>query len=690
MAHENSIDLEAQAMLRQIAGPDATFHDGQLEAIRTLVEDRSRLLVVQRTGWGKSAVYFIATALMRQRGAGPTILISPLLSLMRNQIQMANRLNVRAESITSEKDSDWKAVAADLANGEIDILLISPERLGNQHFLNDVLPKIRGGIGMFVIDEAHCISDWGHDFRPDYRRIVRILQTLPPSIPVLATTATANDRVVADIQEQLGSSLQVLRGPLARRELRLHSIWMASQRERLAWLVQIIPKLSGSGIVYCLTVADCDRIAAWLNSFGISASAYHANIDDRPSIEATLIANEVKVVVATVALGMGFDKPDLGFIIHFQRPSSVIAYYQQVGRAGRGGQPAYAILLNGTEDTEIQDYFIETAFPEPAHLTAILDALAASDGLTKRQLAAAVNVKWNRLDNALKVLEIDGAVVRDGSTYSRSARQWTPDVERWDNVTALRRSEQAQMLQFARAESCLMEFITRALDDPTSAPCGVCSYCENRPTTRTVPETVANQAEAFLADDFGSIEPKSQFPTGLRGPRAMAIPHELRSERGVVLTRYSSPVLGELVRTGKWTDGHFSDRLVTAATRVIQMKIGAGPTWVTYVPSITHPDLVKSFAERLAKSLGLPCIPSLVKAAGFEPQKRMENSTYQASNADRSFSVRIGELPIGPLLLVDDMIDSGWTLTMCAAKLRERGAGPVIPFAIARLQGGDQ
>lgn len=690
MSDPRSTAQAAEKLLRQVAGQDATFHEGQREAITALVEDRSRLLVVQRTGWGKSAVYFIATALLRLRGSGPTILISPLLSLMRNQIQMAQRLGIRAASITSEKDSDWQATARDLANGEIDILLVSPERLGNQHFLREVLPRIKGGIGMFVIDEAHCISDWGHDFRPDYRRIVRVLQTLPVSIPVLATTATANNRVVADIKEQLGQELIVIRGPLARRELRLHSLTMPSQKERYAWLAQSIPNLTGSGIVYCLTVADCERVAAWLNAHEIEARPYHSDVPDRPSIEAALIANEIKVVVATVALGMGFDKPDLGFIIHFQRPSSVVAYYQQVGRAGRGGESAYAILLNGSEDEEIQDYFISTAFPDPAHLTEILDALAASDGLTKRQLAARVNVAWGRLDNALKMLEIEGAITREESIYSRTARTWVPDIDRWNHVTALRRQEQDEMRQFARSESCLMEFITRVLDDPQSAPCGVCSFCQQRPGSRSVNPALAAEAEDFLTDDHGSIPPKAQFPAGLRGPSAMAIPVELRPEPGLYLTMYGSATLGALVRNGKWKDGHFPDHLVSVAARVIPTRIHHTPTWLTYVPSITHPDLVKSFAERLARKFGLPCIPVLTKAPGFEPQKRMQNSAFQATNAERSFSLRADSLPDGPVLLVDDMIDSGWTLTMCAIKLREQGSGPVIPFAIAKLQGGDQ
>jgi len=266
------------SLLRQMLGPDADFRAGQWEAIEKLVVEGRRVLVVQRTGWGKSLVYFLATKLLREQGAGFTLLISPLLALMRNQIEMADCIGVRAATINSSNREVWDAVEESLASDSCDLLLVSPERLNNPRF-QSLLSTIAGRVGLFVVDEAHCISDWGHDFRPDYRRIVRILRNLPKGVPVLATTATANDRVVADVQLQLGPGLTVLRGPLARPSLRLQNIQLADQSKRLAWLAENLSKFPGTGIIYCLTIADTERVAKWLRLKGFQIKAYHAGND---------------------------------------------------------------------------------------------------------------------------------------------------------------------------------------------------------------------------------------------------------------------------------------------------------------------------------------------------------------------------------------------------------------------------
>ena len=360
--------------LHEMLGPDASFRPGQLEAIEAVARDRGRVLLVQRTGWGKSAVYFIATKLLREQGAGPTLLVSPLLALMRNQIEMAARIGVRAETINSTNPDEFEPIVQRLADDQIDLLLVSPERFANERFRDEMLSVIARTVGLLVVDEAHCISDWGHDFRPDYRRIVRVLEALPADVPVLCTTATANDRVIADITDQLGSSLRTYRGTLDRESLALAVADVPSQAERMAWLAETIPGLDGSGIVYVLTIADGERVAAFLRRQGIEAEAYSGatDNDDRIRLEQALLANELKVLVATSALGMGFDKPDLGFVIHYQSPGSPIAYYQQVGRAGRALDHAPAVLLCGVEDREIQDYFIETAFPPQEQAEAIV------------------------------------------------------------------------------------------------------------------------------------------------------------------------------------------------------------------------------------------------------------------------------------------------------------------------------
>jgi ATP-dependent DNA helicase RecQ len=725
------------ALLRQMLGPGAEFRDGQWEAIDLAANQRQRLLVVQRTGWGKSVVYFLAARILRDAGAGPTLLISPLLSLMRNQILAAERLGIRAATIHSENLEDWAQVETDLQSNRVDVLMISPERLANPVFLQKLLPLIQGSIGMFVVDEAHCISDWGHDFRPDYRRIVRILRLLPPRVPVLCTTATANDRVVKDIESQI-SNLHVLRGPLVRRSLKLFNIKLDDQAERLAWLAHFLPQLPGTGIIYTLTVQDARRAAEWLKRQGIAARAYHADLEAHQRIEAEqqLLGNDVKALVATVALGMGFDKPDLGFVIHFQRPGSVVAYYQQVGRAGRAVDSAFGILLSGREDDEIQEYFINSAFPPLEVMTGVLRVLGKAGTMTVDEMSAELNYGYRALEKALKLLEVEGVVERDKRNYSRTANPWQPDTARFEQVTRHRRAEVAEIKRYVEHSGCLMEFLSRALDDPAAAPCGKCMNCTGKKERRAVPTALVQAAVDFLRHDALVLESRIWWPKPALGelgkvlPGAldqyesgkpkMVIPERLRAQEGRVLCMYGDAGWGHEVARGKYQTGLFSDALVTAAAELIQgkWKPDPAPQWVTAIPSRRHTELVRDFAERLAARLGLPFVPALRQCRKTQPQKEMRSSTLQLRNVLRAYEVtdvptlapsnaaaapagftgmfqraarRVGAhfgngptLPPVPVLLVDDMVDSGWTLTLAAVLLQHHGSGPVYPFALAK------
>ncbi len=407
------------------------------------------------------------------------MLVSPLLSLMRNQIEAGERGGVRAARITSDNTDEWEKIVADLDADRVDLLLVSPERFANPQFRDTVLPDLAERIGLLVIDEAHCISDWGHDFRPDYRRIARILNLLPTGVPVLCTTATANDRVVDDVVSQLGDDLLVLRGALDRRSLALDVLHMPSQAERLAWLAQAIPMLPGTGIVYALTIDDAQRVAAWLARCGIVARSYTGGdpLESRLEVESMLQQNKLKCVVATSALGMGYDKPDLAFVIHFQMPGSAIAYYQQVGRAGRALENADAIALVGHEDRQIQDYFINTAFPPRAEAEQVVALLDEDEWITPRAIEREVNMRHTRLENMLKVLEVEGVVERNRGKWRRTPREWEYPAARVEAVTAARRAEQDRMSEYLSASSCLMEFLQRELNDPSAAPCGRCSWC---------------------------------------------------------------------------------------------------------------------------------------------------------------------------------------------------------------------
>lgn len=677
----------ALALLRLgTQNPDARFRDGQEDAIRHVVEGRGRLLVVQKTGWGKSSVYFIAAKLLREQGAGPTLLVSPLLALMRNQIAAAERMGVRALTINSENRADWAVIETALDRNEVDVLLISPERLGNEHFQAEVLAKIAARIALLVIDEAHCISDWGHDFRPHYRLIERIARTLPANLRLLGTTATANNRVQEDLQSVLGPNLAVSRGGLARPSLFLQTIRLPSQAARLAWLAKEVPALPGSGIVYTLTVRDAAQVAGWLKSRGLNVEAYTGDTGDRRvELENALLENRVKALVATTALGMGFDKPDLAFVIHYQTPGSVVAYYQQVGRAGRNLQAAYGVVLSGVEEKSINDYFIESAFPTEEEVGQVLGALHdAPEGLSIPELMTRVNITFGRIGKALQLLSLESPapVVKQGPKWVLTVAELSGAFwERAKRLTTLRRDEQRQMQEYVGLESGHMPFLIRALDGdlgefnpPNLAPLPVA------PDPALVNEAVMFLRRTSLPLDARKMWPAGGLPhAGVKGK----IPAEFTAEPGRILCIWGDAGWGETVRIGKYTDNRLSDELVSACATLLQgWNPQPKPTWVTAIPSRRHPQLVPDFARRLAATLMLPFHMVLEKTDDRPEQKTMANSAQQARNIDGSLAV-VGKLPAGPVLLVDDMVDSGWTLTVAAWLLRSHGSGPVLPLALA-------
>ncbi|MEB3175210.1 MAG: RecQ family ATP-dependent DNA helicase [Cyanobacteriota bacterium] len=681
----------ATQLLRQsLNNAQVEFRNGQWEAIAQLLIPSTRLLVVQRTGWGKSVVYFIATRLLRNQGAGPALIISPLLALMRNQIAAAERIGIRAETINSTNSGNWEIVEEKILRNEVDVLLISPERLANDDFRRRLLLPMASRIGFLVVDEAHCISDWGHDFRPDYRRIVRILQQLPPTIPVLATTATANNRVIEDIKNQLGSTLKISRGPLTRASLHLQNICLPNQAHRLAWLAQHLPHIPGSGIIYALTKRDAERVASWLRTQGLQAEAYTSQSENREVLEERLLTNQVKALVATSALGMGFDKPDLGFVIHYQRPGSVVHYYQQVGRAGRAVTKAYGILLSGEEDEEIIDFFIRSAFPPEAHITEVLQALNASNhGLSVSELQSSLNLSKGKIEKILKILSLESPspVVKQESRWVATPINYQMDWQKIEKLTQIRSQEQARMTEYANSNTCLMLFLAQELDDPELAPCGRCASCLGQPLIPiTVSLNLVTRATQFLKRQYYPIEPRKRWPSnamlsyGWRGK----IQPKYQAEVGYALCLWGDDGWGSLVGQGKYGDGRFSDQLVGATVEMIRRwQPDPKPTWITCVPSLNRPHLVPDFAERVARSLGLPFIPCVRKIRATEPQKTMNNSFQQARNLDQAFEIEPWNGMETPVYLIDDMVDSRWTFTILTALLRSAGSGPVFPVALA-------
>lgn len=687
-----SIDQHKQhalQLLRTATGNvEAVFHEDQWEAIQAVSMERKRLLVVQATGWGKSAVYFLATRLLRDAGSGPTLIISPLLALMRNQLIAARNLGIRALSINSSNGNERSEIETAVRSGLTDALLISPERLANERFVQEVLLPIADKVGMLVVDEAHCISDWGHDFRPDYRRIVSLIKRLPPNMPVLCTTATANKRVMDDLVAQVGG-LEVLRGPLTRESLKLANVRLPSQAERLAFLAKWIPVLKGTGIVYTLTKRDAKQVTDWLRRRGIDADMYHGGMDTlvREQLEDRLLRNELKVLVATTALGMGYDKPDLGFVIHYQAPGNVIAYYQQVGRAGRAIDTSYGILLSGHEDEEIHDHFRRTALPSADRVDQVLELLAAHDSLSIYDLQAMMNLRAGQLDQVLKFLssEDPSPIIVDGDRYARTPVRYTMDSARVQLLCSKRETEWLEMQAYIDHRGCLQQFLRHALDDDAGTPCGKCSTCLGKPWPTELPIELIMEATQFLRRAEFLKKLPHRVPNRALEQYAFrgAFSPDQCPSQSVVLSIWGDAGWGRVVADGKH-NGHFPDELVDAMMEMLRQRWlpQPPPEWVTCIPSLNHPELVPELARRIAERLELPFHPAVKKLHATEPQKLMENWFHQCRNLDGAFAVDPAA-PKGAVLLVDDVIDSGWTMVLASALLVQHGCAAVHPVALA-------
>ena len=686
----------AEHLLQQaLGGQPARFRSGQWEAIDALVNHNRRVLVVERTGWGKSMVYFLATRILRNQGRGLTLIVSPLLALMRNQEVAAKSIGLRATIINSTNPDEWETIENAIISNRIDLLLVSPERFANERFLKNVLQAVSRRIGLLVVDEAHCISDWGHDFRPDYRRIVGLLKQLPPNLPVLGTTATANDRVINDIKHQLGN-IHVQRGTLTRESLQLQAIVLPDRASRLAWLSDHIPNLSGTGIVYVLTKRDAESVSSWLRLKGINARAYYSGVktegadtnEYRRYLEDLLSQNKIKTLVATSALGMGYDKPDVSFVIHFQTPGSVITYYQQVGRAGRAIPRASGILFSGKEDADIIEFFRNSAFPSEEIVDQLLAFLKGRHGATVSEIEQGLNVRKGGIRKVLNFLsvQIPSPIAKMGAKWYRTAVPFTLDRAAIERLTRQREVEWEQMQDYIRTSGCRMAYLQRALNDSNIHKCRRCDKCLDRPPVgEHYNRHVVIQAQQFLRHSEFPIKCRKQIPRdacpqyGIRG----RLTQDLQASEGRVLSRWADAGWGSLVKEGKST-GHFSDVLVDAVAEMIQKrwKPKPFPEWVTCIPSSRNPNLVLSFTQRLAKKLALPFSEVLAATGRSQPQKLQQNSFHQCNNLDGAFNLK-GRVLQAPLFLIDDIVDSGWTFTIAAALLRRKGSKEIYPVALA-------
>lgn len=674
----------ADKLLKESYGNDAAFRKGQYEAIEATLNNK-RTLVVQKTGWGKSLVYFITTKIMRQEGKGVTLVISPLLVLMENQEEAAQKLGLKCRSLNSRVGKEEKElIIQEIISNEIDVVFITPETLFSSIFLENV-KNIK--IGLFVIDEAHCISDWGHDFRLQYGNIYKILKLISSNVPVLATTATANDRVISDLKMQLGNNVFVSRGELLRENLAIQILNLPDIDSRYAWILENINNLPGSGIIYCLTQRDCENLAKFLNQNGISAKAYYSRGSAEEYLnkeaEELFLKNKIKVIVATIKLGMGYDKGDVSFIIHFQQPSNVVSYYQQIGRAGRNIKKAYTFLMTGREDIQIQDYFINSAFPTEREFRVVIDSIFSNTdtGIRISELLHKVNLKQNRLEKVLMFLENDGYIVKDNSKYYSTTKSFYYDVEHYNEINKVRKHEQKQMKEFTETKECYNKFIVNSLDDRTSKKCGVCKNCLGfEEFSSSIKSTNLEKAHKFLEKLSFCIEPRKQWALTSITKRTKI---EKINEKGICLSKYGIYKYGRMVKEDKYSGNNiFRDELVEKSYEILDSFLKENNIQViTSVPSLRS-NIVDDFAYRLAKKCKLSYVKILGKREALQ-QKKMQNSSYQCENALNSFYFLPGEKILGNVLLVDDMVDSKWTLTVCGDLLIKNGADKVFPFALA-------
>ena len=689
---EAALLVAAATVITALAGPDARVRDDQLDAARVLVVEGRRALVVQATGWGKSAVYWIAARAVRDAGRGPVLVVSPLLSLMRDQVTAAARAGLTAVTLNSANITDWAETERAILADQIDVLLVSPERLANPAFERTVLADLLPRLGLLVIDEAHCISSWGHDFRPDYQRIARLL-VANPDLPVLATTATANARVTADVAVQLGADTFVQRGQLARASLHLSVLPGLSPIERYAWIDEALGTLPGSGIVYVLTVAEANRLSGFLQSRGHIVPAYtgQTDPDQRTRIEDDLRANRLKAVVATSALGMGYDKPDLAFCLHVGSPGSPVDYYQQVGRAGRALESAVVTLLPAANDERIWEWFATASVPKEGEAALVLSELqGAGSPLSVQAIEGATGVRRSRVDLLLKILAVDGSATRTVEGWSATGLPWTYDRARYAELIAARRGESALMRSYAHQDTCLETLLRRALDDDVvqSVQCGRCSWCTGQlpgglPSAPA--EACVLAATSYLRGIDVVLEPRKMWAGGLVG-RKGRIAHDVAAERGRALAFADDPAwsdVGGLVADGspdRPIPASVLDGLIATLTRW-SATWGDRPTIVVPMPSSSHPEVIGSLAARLA-AVGRLEVVDILEQRGPKPTPDTSPAARARALQERLCLAEGAHLPSVPVLLVDDFYRTGWTMTLAAALLREAGASAVLPMVI--------
>lgn len=666
---------QAEIQLQQLFG-FSQFHDLQWQVIENLLAGK-RVLFIEKTGFGKSLCFqFPATQLH-----GVTIVFSPLIALMRDQVRSMQEKGIRAAAINSNQEADENAaIIAKAQNNQLDILYIAPERMENAAWITAAREM---KIAMVVIDEAHCISMWGQSFRPNYRRIVNLVRLLPRNFPVLATTATATPRVQEDIIEQVGADLIPIRGQLMRSNIRLFVVHVESEDEKFFWLAEYLPKLKKTGIVYTGTQADTDIFSNWLQFLKFNSAAYSGRLDaeSRMRVETDFINNKYDCVVSTNALGMGIDKPDIRFIIHTQIPQSPIHYYQEIGRAGRDGQEAFAILLyNPNEDVELPRAFIDGSKPAVAKYEKVI-AVTKKALLGRNEIIKATNLKQTQVSVILADL-IDQKIMNEQIAGRSKKYFFNPDapaldLSAFETLRNAQNHELEKMLEYTSISSCRMKYLCNYLGDDRQGACGVCDNDAHQHMRVLTTDAMKQQLQDFRETFFPVLEVETQ--------RSNIV-------NGVAASYYGVSNVGAALRHSKYEGGgDFPDWLLRLTLKAYRKYYG-DPKFdmILYVPPTESGDLVKNFAEKVSSVLKIPISHKLVKSSATEPQKVFQSSISKKDNVHGKFLYQNPEEIAGKsILLIDDIFDSGYTIKEIGLYLTSIGAASIAPLVIARTVGGD-
>ncbi len=663
----------AEQSLKQIFNLDH-FYDEQWNAIERLLSGK-RVLVIEKTGFGKSLCYqFTATQL-----PGMAIIFSPLIALMRDQVAYLQSIGIPSECVNSGQTPEKNTrILEEARQGKIKILYITPERQENRRW-QEIVKQL--DLSMVVVDEAHCISVWGHDFRPAFRRIINLVQLLPETLPVLATTATATQRVAEDIMTQMGENISLIRGDLLRENLNLRVVNVDSEDAKMEWLAEFFRNQEGTGLIYTGRRADTDLYASWLKHIGISATNYNAGLDRelRKEIEEGLKSNRWRCVVSTNALGMGIDKPDIRFIIHTQIPASPTHYYQEIGRAGRDGLPTEIALLYNPEDKDLPEYFIRNSRPAIKNYLRAIEALK-QEPLGTYDLTRRTNLTRTQVGVILNDLVDQGIVcqVAFGGSRKYEYQSNAPflDIRPFEKLRRFKFGELKKMIEYAESSNCRMDYLCRYLGDTSVGRCGKCDNDLNRRHQATITDGGREKIRDFWNTYFPELKVGSS--------RSNLVD-------GIASSYYGVSNVGAIIHHCKYENGgHFPDYLLVQTLRAYRKHFGREEfDLVVYVPPTESGDLVEIFAKRVAKNLHFSVSDGLKKMRVTKPQKVFQNSVLKRDNVKEAFYYENpSDIRGKSILVVDDILDSGATIKEIGRAFTKLGAAKIAPLVIAKTVGG--